>query len=443
VAWFLGQSFLFLALSFLLGVLVGWLIWGRLRVVRTSTTAAAVAAPAVAAPAAAVQSQSEADVEPESAAEPERALEQGPEPEREIYREPEPEPELEPALASATDDEPALDPVADVRSAWASEVDPDPEPDPEPVTASLADVEPTPELVADIEEALEPVTEAESAFEPVADRDTPVEPVADREALVEPVEEPEMVPVAVSSTVDDDLERIEGIGPKMAAALRAAGIHTFAELADADVTTLEQAIEDAGLRFAPSLSTWSRQARLLADGDEDGFAELVDRLVAGRDVSAAAPVWEDESESEAEPEAELDAEPEPVAAAEPEPVAAVEPEPVAAVEPEPVVAPAPEPVAAAEPEPVVAPEPDDDLKRIEGIGPQMSAALQRAGIRTFRQLAGTDDDTLRNAIEAAGLRFAPSLVTWARQARLLAEGDEAGFADLTRRLVAGRDVGRV
>jgi hypothetical protein len=92
-----------------------------------------------------------------------------------------------------------------------------------------------------------------------------------------------------SSIVDDDLERIEGIGPKMAAALRAAGIHTYAELADADVTTLEQAIEDAGLRFAPSLSTWSRQARLLADGDDDGFAELVDRLVAGREVGAAAP----------------------------------------------------------------------------------------------------------------------------------------------------------
>jgi hypothetical protein len=33
-------------------------------------------------------------------------------------------------------------------------------------------------------------------------------------------------------------------------------------------------------------------------------------------------------------------------------------------------------------------------------------------------------------------------VTWARQARLLADGDEEGFADLRRRLVAGRDTGR-
>ena len=84
----------------------------------------------------------------------------------------------------------------------------------------------------------------------------------------------------------------------------------------------------------------------------------------------------------------------------------------------------------------------DNLQRIEGIGPQMSAALNGAGIRTYQQLANASEAALRNAIEAAGLRFAPSLVTWSRQARLLAEGDEDGFADLTRRLVAGRDTGR-
>jgi predicted flap endonuclease-1-like 5' DNA nuclease len=84
----------------------------------------------------------------------------------------------------------------------------------------------------------------------------------------------------------------------------------------------------------------------------------------------------------------------------------------------------------------------DNLERIEGIGPRMAAALHQAGISTYRELAGCDERRLRAAIEAAGLRFAPSLTTWARQARLLADGDEAGFADLARRLVAGRDVGR-
>lgn len=84
----------------------------------------------------------------------------------------------------------------------------------------------------------------------------------------------------------------------------------------------------------------------------------------------------------------------------------------------------------------------DELERIEGIGPKMASALRAAGIRTFRQLAEADDDTRRAAIEAAGLTFAPSLITWGRQARLLADGDEAGFAELTELLVAGRDTGR-
>ncbi|MEU4677727.1 helix-hairpin-helix domain-containing protein [Micromonospora sp. NPDC023737] len=95
-------------------------------------------------------------------------------------------------------------------------------------------------------------------------------------------------PAERARTGHDELERIEGIGPKMAAALRAAGIHTFGQLADTDDDTRRAAIEAAGLTFAPSLVTWGRQARLLADGDEAGFLELTERLVAGRDVDAAA-----------------------------------------------------------------------------------------------------------------------------------------------------------
>ncbi|HWS36626.1 MAG TPA: helix-hairpin-helix domain-containing protein, partial [Actinoplanes sp.] len=81
----------------------------------------------------------------------------------------------------------------------------------------------------------------------------------------------------------------------------------------------------------------------------------------------------------------------------------------------------------------------DRFERIEGIGPAMANALRAAGISTFTQLAESDDDTKRTALKAAGLSFAPSLVTWSRQARLLADGDEAAFAVLTARLIAGRD----
>lgn len=82
---------------------------------------------------------------------------------------------------------------------------------------------------------------------------------------------------------------------------------------------------------------------------------------------------------------------------------------------------------------------DDDLLRIEGIGAKINQALQRAGIATFAALADSSEDQLTTALTDSGLRFHPSLRTWARQAALLRDGDEAGFVDYTDRLIAGRE----
>lgn len=84
---------------------------------------------------------------------------------------------------------------------------------------------------------------------------------------------------------------------------------------------------------------------------------------------------------------------------------------------------------------------DDDLERIEGIGPKIGDALRAAGIRSFPHLLASDDGTLRAALEAAGLRFAPSLPTWREQAAFLVRGDETGFVAFTEQLVAGRKPG--
>jgi large subunit ribosomal protein L4 len=80
----------------------------------------------------------------------------------------------------------------------------------------------------------------------------------------------------------------------------------------------------------------------------------------------------------------------------------------------------------------------DDLKRIEGIGPKINDALIAAGIDTFARLEKASEDDLKAALEAAKLRFAPSLPTWAEQAGYLVRGDEAGFKAFTEKLVAGR-----
>jgi predicted flap endonuclease-1-like 5' DNA nuclease len=81
----------------------------------------------------------------------------------------------------------------------------------------------------------------------------------------------------------------------------------------------------------------------------------------------------------------------------------------------------------------------DDLRRIEGIGPKINEALQGGGITTFMQLAAMSEDQLRGFLETAGLPFAPSVTTWAEQAGFLARGDEAGFKALVERLTAGRN----
>ncbi len=85
------------------------------------------------------------------------------------------------------------------------------------------------------------------------------------------------------------------------------------------------------------------------------------------------------------------------------------------------------------------PDGEDDLTRIEGIGPKMAGALNAAGIGTFRRLADSTEEARRAALAAADLRFAPSMGTWARQAKYLVDGDEGGFTAYTGRLTAGRD----
>ncbi|MDQ7025065.1 MAG: ATP synthase F1 subunit gamma [Anaerolineae bacterium] len=80
----------------------------------------------------------------------------------------------------------------------------------------------------------------------------------------------------------------------------------------------------------------------------------------------------------------------------------------------------------------------DDLTKIEGIGKKMAQALINASIDTFAKLANSSEDTLRQAVEAAGMRLAPSLGTWAEQAQYAAQGDWDGLQAFQDTLVAGR-----
>jgi predicted flap endonuclease-1-like 5' DNA nuclease len=298
--------------------------------------------------------------------------------------------------------------------------------EPEPVAEAEPVAEPEP--VAEVEPV---VAEAEPVEDRVIDEPEPV-------AVAEPVTvEPEPVvsgaaPVAFAEPAAepaDQLTRIEGIGPKIAAALVAAEIRTYRQLAGTDVETLKATLKSAGLRLNASLPTWPEQARLLTVGEQNGVADVTGGEPAAETTPPVA-VTPDPSPA---PVPAVPAEPAPEAEA---PATAEQPADVApatAEQPvELVPATAEQPVElvpaqrVAEPETAVAP---DNLALIEGIGPKMANALAAAGITTFERLATSDVATIRAAVSAAGMRASASLPTWPQRARLLANGGN-GSAEL-------------
>ena len=88
-----------------------------------------------------------------------------------------------------------------------------------------------------------------------------------------------------------------------------------------------------------------------------------------------------------------------------------------------------------------APAKPDDLKRIEGIGPVISGVLQKAGIKTFAQLADTKAEGIKEILEKADpklLRLADP-TTWPKQARLAAAGKWDALEKLQDRLKGGKE----
>jgi predicted flap endonuclease-1-like 5' DNA nuclease len=89
--------------------------------------------------------------------------------------------------------------------------------------------------------------------------------------------------------------------------------------------------------------------------------------------------------------------------------------------------------------PAAEPEAPDDLRIVEGIGPVISALLNKNGIYTFAQLAGTSIEQLRTILDAGGPRFRiADPETWPAQAVLARDGNWDALKALQDRLKAGR-----
>jgi predicted flap endonuclease-1-like 5' DNA nuclease len=96
-------------------------------------------------------------------------------------------------------------------------------------------------------------------------------------AMAEP---PADLPPEMPPPVPDDLKKLEGIGPRVEAVLKAAGIETFAQLAAAEVDRLAAILDEADYQYM-NPGSWPEQARLAADEDWDALQKLMDELTGG------------------------------------------------------------------------------------------------------------------------------------------------------------------
>ncbi|MEZ4670407.1 MAG: helix-hairpin-helix domain-containing protein [Anaerolineae bacterium] len=94
---------------------------------------------------------------------------------------------------------------------------------------------------------------------------------------------------AKKSSGGDDLTVIEGLGPKSAQALHAAGITTFAQIAAMSGDELQEIVKvQAKVRILDGQTkTWPKQAKYLVEGDEAGFKSYTEHLVGGREPDDA------------------------------------------------------------------------------------------------------------------------------------------------------------
>ncbi len=80
----------------------------------------------------------------------------------------------------------------------------------------------------------------------------------------------------------DDIELIEGIGPKIGELLRAANLGTFEALAKTTPEKITEVLHAAGNKFNMAKpETWPEQAALAAKGDWAAFDKLTEELVGG------------------------------------------------------------------------------------------------------------------------------------------------------------------
>ncbi len=208
-------------------------------------------------------------------------------------------------------------------------------------------------------------------------------------------------PIASATSLDDawfgaigtnNLETIEGIGPKMHEVLNENGIYSFSDLSSKSPEELRAILdkyEDKYRIIDPT--TWPQQAALANNRHWNDLIEFQKALDTGR--------------SDVDPGHETDSKLQKWLIK----------------------------------HGLIREWKTDDLKAIEGIGPKIEELLHDAGIKTWSALATTPIEKIQDVLTAAGSRFSlADPATWPQQADLAANGKWNELKALQDFLIAGK-----
>ena len=101
-----------------------------------------------------------------------------------------------------------------------------------------------------------------------------------------------------SKPKQDDLTKIEGIGPKIQSLLRGSKVDSFEKLAETPVDQIRKILKDAGGGYQThDPSTWPEQASLASSGEWEQFEQLKQELHGGRRIRRGSKPQRSETES--------------------------------------------------------------------------------------------------------------------------------------------------
>ncbi len=229
-----------------------------------------------------------------------------------------------------------------------------------------------PKTEAALKALVDPAVEALGGDEVVSDYEVEVAEATPAEEAAPAVVAAAAVEAAPAAATPDDLTQLTGIGPKASEALAAAGITTYAALAEANEPQLRHALHEADMVPPANVASWPMQATYAVKGDWQGLNKYNKR------------------------------------ASEPAHHAASKPKAAPAAAP-------------------------DDLTQLNGIGPRISSILAAGGVTTYEELEHTDPSALRKIIAQGGALPPSSLDTWPTQASYAVRGDWSGLATYNSR----------